>query len=159
MSKVDLGERFVHRAKSCPGFRADHFESSFICPRSGGNHSELGKTCLRFGTDFPPPCINVPQIQGKQFRHRKIFPQIQGRFPPTVHKRTPDSGQIIPTSENLPPDPGQVSTPWALASPRFQADFCTQETITMIFRTDQTISRMPCSRSQAFIGYSNFLPL
>ena len=131
--------------------------------------------------------IFLPQIWGKSFRHRKIFPQIRGRFPPTVHKcasdsrqtiptsenlppdsgqvsptvhkRTPDSGQIIPTSENLPPDPGQVSTPWALASPRFQADFCTQETITMIFRTDQTISRMPCSRSQAFIGYSNFLPL
>ena len=32
----------------CPRFRANHFGSSFICPKSGGNHSEVGKTCLRF---------------------------------------------------------------------------------------------------------------
>ena len=145
MSKVDLGEGFAHRAIYCPGFRANHFESSFICPRFQADLCTLG--------------INVPQIQGKQFRPRKIFPQIRGRFPPPGHKRAPDSRQIIPTSENLPSDSGQISTPWTLASPRFEAGFYPSETITMVSQTYHTISRMPCSRSQAFIGYSNFLPL
>ena len=41
--------------KTCSGFWADRFEISFICPESGGNYSDLGKTCLRFQANNSDP--------------------------------------------------------------------------------------------------------
>ena len=57
--------------------------------------------------------IYMPQIWGKPFLLRKNVPQIRGKILPPVHKRVPNSRQIIPTSENLPSDLRQISTPRA----------------------------------------------
>jgi hypothetical protein len=74
-----------------------------------------------------------------------------------VHLSAPDLGEIIPTSEKLPPDSGQVSTPRALVSPRFGADFCTPETTIMIFKAyGYKNESIPAVQQGCFM---NFIPI
>ena len=51
MIKVDLGKVIQIIQNHALILRANHFRTSFICPRFGGR--------------FCTPCINVPQVSGR----------------------------------------------------------------------------------------------
>lgn len=61
----DLGQTFAYPASSCLGFQADDSYLGMMSPRFRAYHFESSMICPRSETCYCTPCIDMPQISGR----------------------------------------------------------------------------------------------